>query len=156
MGRVYTVPFRAIAVSAAQDLFSVQVPADMIIEVLSLKVFQTSDVGDAAEEILGIRVRRQTGAFTVGSGGAAVTPVRAHEGDAASGVTARRNDTTQALATFEDYDHFGWNVRIPQPEVWTPEEQFTIFGTSDLVIDLPVAPADALTMSAVLRFKELG
>jgi len=156
MSRVYTVEFNAVAISAVQDLFSVQVPADAILKVHEFELFQTSDVGDAAEEILRIRIRRQTGSFTVGSGGSAPIAVRRNEGDAATGTTLRANDTTQATGTFETITVLGWNVRIPLSKIWTPETQPTIFGTSDLIVDLPGAPADALTTSGVLTFEELG
>jgi len=117
---------------------------------------QTSDSGDAAEELLRIRVRRQTGTFTVGSGGAAVTVVRTHEGDAATSLTVRRNDTTPATGTFETLVPLVWNVRIPLEKIWTPENAPTFFGTSDLIIDLPAAPADALSCNAYAEVEELG
>ncbi len=155
-GRMYTIAFEDIAVSAIQDLFSAQVPADTILKLWEFGIGQTSDSGDAAEELLRIRIRRQTGTFTVGSGGAAVTPVRANEGDSASGLTVRRNDTTQATGTFEDLPILVWNVRIPLEKIWTPEQAPTIFGTSDLIIDLPAAPADALSCNAYAEVEEIG
>ena len=156
MGRVYTVTFEQVAVSVLQDLWSVQVPADIMLIVHGFEIFQTSDVQDAEEEILRIRVKRQTGSFTVGSGGAAGTNVRAQEGDAAALVTSRTNDTTQATGTFETVDIVGWNVRIPQPKIWVPETQMTIRASSDLVIDLPEGPVDSLDINATLTFEEIG
>ena len=152
-GRVYTASFKKQAVTAVMDLFSVQVPADEMIEVLSLKIFQTSDFKDAEEEGLTIAIRRQTGSFTVGS---ANTPARARESDAVTNCTVRERDTTQATGTFEDIELVGWNVRMMEPLIWIPEERCSIFGTSDLVVDLDDAPADSLTISAVLKFRELG
>lgn len=156
MGRIYTGFFENVAITAVQDLFSVQVPADVLCRLWEFGIFQTSDVGDAAEEILRIRIRRQTGAFTVGSGGSAVTMVRAHEGDAATSLTVRANDTTPALATFEDLPILGWNVRIPLEKLWTPESAPTFFASSELIIDLPAAPSDSLTTSGYITVEELG
>lgn len=155
MSGIYTAEFNGIAVSAAQDFFEVQVPADTIVKLLEFHLFQTTDVGDSAEEILRVRVRRQTGTLTSGSGGASVTPVRHSIGDAAAGVTVERNNTTQATGTLETIEPLGWNVRIPLEKIWTPETAPLFVASDDLIIDLPAAPADSLTTSSYITFEEI-
>ena len=64
MGRLYTAQFSAVAVSAAQDLFEIVAPSDAIVKIHNIRLGQTSDVGDAAEEILLIKLN--SGATTSG------------------------------------------------------------------------------------------
>ena len=58
MGKIYSAEFGAVAVSAAQDLFSLLVGADEPIHLLGCVISQSSDVGDSAEEGLLIKIIR--------------------------------------------------------------------------------------------------
>ena len=68
-GRIYTVEFEGTAVTAAVDFFELTPADDKPIEILGLFLSQSSDAGDAADELLRYRVIR--GHTTSGSGGAA-------------------------------------------------------------------------------------
>jgi len=50
----------------------------------------------------------------------------------------------------------GWNVRAPY--IWTPPPGEEPYGSQafPLYVRLPVAPADSLTMNAMIKLRELG
>ena len=155
MGRLYTSTFTGVAASAAQDLFSLLTPADLIAEVHELHIAQDSDVGDSAEIIEIIRVR--SGQTTVGSGGTAPAMERKEGGDAAATCTVRANDTTQASSgTIIAKYHWGWNVRVPFEKVWTPETRPLLIPSTRMTFELMANPSSAITVSGTLVFMELG
>ncbi len=69
MGLMFTARFEAVAVSAAQDVFSLGSPTSGIGLLHAVFLSQTSDVGDSGEIIEEVRI--VTGNTTVGSGGSA-------------------------------------------------------------------------------------
>lgn len=155
MGRIYTATFSEIAVTAIQDIFELVAPADAIVKIHRIELGQRSDVGDAAEEILPVQLT--SGHTTSGSGGAAVTPVPREFGDAAFGGTCERNNTTQASAgTIVEHHNWAWNIRGPFDRVFTPEEMPILSPSRRACIELPVAPADSITMSGTITFEEIG
>ena len=159
MGRMYVVQFNAIAVSALQDLFEVLAPADSVVIVHGFTLFQISDVGDAAEEILRLETVRGSGSVTSGSGGTTPTAQPVDDGDPAYGGAVEANNTTRlavGTGTLETLEQFGWNVRIPFTHYWTPETRPVISPSDYWTLSLPAAPADALTATAMLWLEEIG
>ena len=153
-GRIYTAVFSAVAVTAAQDLFELVAPSDSIVVIHELDISQTSDVGDAAEELLLITCK--SGATTSGSGGSSVTPVPKNFGDAAFGGTCEANNTTVAAdGTIVTHRVTAWNVRAPLSIIWTPETRPILSPSRRWVVSIP-APADSLTMHGTLVFEEIG
>jgi hypothetical protein len=156
MGRVYTVEFEGVAVTAQVDFFEISPADDKPIAVHGILLGQSSDVGDAAEELLRIRVIR--GHTTSGSGGAAPTPVPLDPGDAAAGFTAETCNTTIASSgtTTNVYSPPPFNVRTGM-EMWFPPEDRPKASQANttLVVRLMAAPADSLTMSGTLVVEEL-
>lgn len=155
MSRMYSVIFENVAVTAAQDVFAIVAAAGKNLRVCSITLGQTTDVGDAAEEILRVRIR--SGQTTVGSGGTAPTPVPLNVTDAAAGFTARVNDTTQASAgTIVTLMMDTWNIRTGY--VWIPPEDMRIelTGGRRLTFELPAAPADSITCSGSMYVEEFG
>lgn len=155
MSRMYTVSIGAVAVTALQDLFALVPAANRPIRIAGLQISQNTDFGDAQEEGLRVRIRR--GQTTVGSGGSAPAPVRIDTSDQDAQFTARANDTTQAgggtiQTLFEDV----WNVRMPYLIFWPENMRPTAnAGDNRLTIELPVAPADSITVSATVYVEEL-
>lgn len=153
MGRMYTASFEGVAVTAIQDLFELVAPADAIVVLHSAFIGQSSDAADAEAEMLQVSISRFTG--TSGSGGTSPT-VNPHQiGDSAFGGTVEANNTTQGLTTTvvksETFNvQAGWYY---QP---TPEERLVLSPSGKLVIELPTAPADSLTMSGSITFEEIG
>lgn len=158
MGRMYVASFDNVAVSAAQDLISVQTDDDKVVIVHEAKFTQSSDAGDSESEQLRFSLKRGVG-YTAGSGGASVNAQPLDAGDAADSATCRRNDTTGATAgggslttllTTAEHVQAGWHY-LP-----TPELRPAVAGGSGLIFALDAAPTDALTMNGYVIFEEIG
>jgi len=153
MGMVYSAVMEQIAVSALQDLFQITAPADSIVELISVVIGQSSDFGDAAAEGLPIQITKYA---TGGSGGTLNIAAPPHEdGFPTKGSTVDRNNTTQGgTPTVVHADTFniqaGWQYKP------IPEERHTISPGGIIAVELPVAPADAITMTATITFEEKG
>ena len=147
-----------IAVTAVQDVLAVVAHSARALKCTSFEIAAggiQGDSGDANEQLLNIRIR--SGQTTVGSGGAAVTPVRTGITDAAAGFTARRNDTTQASAgTIVVHHASAWNPRTSW--IWVPPEKAIIelVGGRRLTFALTEAPITALAVSATMYLEEVG
>lgn len=163
-GPIFTVAFSAVAVTAAQDLFSLLAHTSSRIAICRIEIAQYSDAGDAASELLPILMK--TGATVVGSGGSAPTPqnVAAATGSSVAAVTtARANDTTQAGTGTIVTRYAGvWNVQAgflyaPRWDALTGyDERIRVAAGQRFVLDSPAAPADSLTMNGTIWFQELG
>jgi hypothetical protein len=156
MSRVYTCEFEGQAVTAAVDLFELTPADDKPIEVIGLFLSQSSDVGDAVEEILRYRVIR--GHATTGTGGTqAATPRPLNPVDTAAGFTYDTLNTTIASAGTAVNLHSGtFNIRVGEP-LWLPEGcgWRCTQAESTLVIRLMAAPTDSLTMSGTVYVTEV-
>lgn len=155
-GRPYVATWdAATSISAAIDIFEILPADDKPVFLDELKIWQTTDVKDAEEEILQIQI---ISGYTVsGSGGASAT-IGKDPGDSAfSGTIECRNTTLANTGTAYIRHADGWNVRAPY--IWTPPSPRWIpYGTqaAPLYVRLPVAPGDALTMNAEVKLRELG
>lgn len=157
MGRMYVVSFENVAVTAAQDFFEVSPADDKPVLIHGVYLSQSSDVGDSAEEMLRVTIKR--GHTTSGSGGSAFTPVPlTSSAGAAAGAAAEINNTTVASAGTAVVLHAeAFNIRsglqyIPTPEARPGASQ----ANTTIVVRLEAAPADSLSMSGLLVFEELG
>jgi hypothetical protein len=155
-GRQYAATWdAATGVTVAIDIFEVLPADDKPVYLEELTIWQTSDFKDAEEEILQIQVI--IGYTTSGSGGASATIGRLNAGDGAFGGTIECRNTTLATTGTTYIVHAdGWNVRAPY--IWTPVPDWQPFGTQavPLYVRLPVAPADSLTMNAMIKIREMG
>lgn len=158
MGRMYSARFEAVGVTVAQDIFSLGSPTSGIGRVHSVVIGQTSDVGDAAEEMLVVRI--VTGNTTVGSGGSAPTAIPRQLGDTPT-ITVRANDTTEVSAGTQVIKHSDvFNIRVGWQYMPPPEERIDfnelIAGTTTfLAVQLITVPADSLTLSGTITFEEI-
>jgi hypothetical protein len=154
MGRVYSVEFEGVSVSAQVDFFEITPADDKPCKILGLFLSQSSDVGDAAEEILRVRIIR--GHSTGGSGGAAPTPEPLNKADAAAGFAAETNNTTIAsVGTATNLLSYAFNIRAGLEMWFPPEAQPRVSqAQTTIVVRLMAAPADALTMSGTLIVEE--
>lgn len=154
MGRLYTSCFQAVAVTAGQDLLSLLATSTVPLKIHYFSCGQSSDAGDAQDELLRIRFRR--GMTTVGSGGSApaMNPLDVRELTAAT-ATARANDTTPAsIGTIVEIWEECFNVRSGYIFMPTPELRPTIGISTRGAFNLPSAPADSLTMSGTIVWEE--
>lgn len=158
--RQYTATFKAIAVTAVQDLFEITAPTDGIVVIKRWTLSQTTESGDAAEEMLQITCNRGTALTTSGSGGATVTPAAVDIGDPAFGGVVERNNTTimavgtGALTT--DMEVYAWNVRVPFEKVYDELSRPVIGPGNRWTLELETAPIDSITMSGTIEFFEMG
>ena len=155
MGRVYAVSFEGVTVTTQVDFFELTPADDKPIAIHGLFLSQSSDVGDAAEEILRVKIIR--GHATGGSGGSAPTPAPLDPADAAAGCAAETNNTTIAsTGTAVDLYADAFNIRSGLATIFPPEmrPQASQANTT-IVVRLMAAPADSLTMSGTLYFEEL-
>jgi hypothetical protein len=151
--RMYSASVDAVAITAVQDIFSIVAGTNAPVRLHTFDMFQTSDLGDAQEEVLRIRIRQgQTVAGSVGTSGTAVPQ---DVDDAASAATVRFNDTTQAnTGTIVTDELFGWNIRVPLTRIWTPETRPIAKGGRRMTIELVGAPADSITVSCNVCWSE--
>ena len=155
-GRVYVVDIAATAITVAADIIEITPADDKPIEVLGFELLQTTDLGDAQEEVIGVEWIR--GHTVSGSGGAAPTPRPVNPSDAAAGFTAETLNTTAAnTGTTVILQHHGWNIRIPTQVIYTPEAcPQASQGNTTLILRMLAAPADSITMSGYVLVRELG
>lgn len=156
MGLIYSAVWDNKAITAAVDLFEVTTVGVRPILIHQLDVYQTTDLADAAEEVLKIGIYRGS---TAGSGGTAVTEVKYNDGsDQPTNDTAVVEYATGGTSsTGGTLIHvLGWNVRIPTQYIWTPETRIRVDSNDDPIsFRLVAAPADSITCGATLIWEEL-
>lgn len=151
----FVATFSAVAVSAAQDLIEIAMPAGKRGIIREVEFGEYSDFGDAQAEILSVLLMRGHG--TTGSGGAAVTPAKlAAAGTESAGATVARNNTTVATSgSPETLRATSWNVQSPFRYYPVPEERITLEPGQRFVVRI-TAPADAITMNFTIVFDEVS
>lgn len=155
MGRMYSVQFENVAVTAVQDFFSFTAADDKPIRLHAVYLSQSTEMGDAAEEFLRVQIGR--GHTTAGSVGTAPTSQPLDPSDSASGFTTRANDTTIASGGTNNIMHSEtFNVRAGLLYLPTPMMQpSTTQAAGLLVVRLVAAPADSITMGGTAYIEEL-
>jgi len=159
MGRVYTVSFSNVAITAAVDAFEIVPATNIPIRILGLRLEQRLKFGDANEDNIPITIVR--GNTTTGSGGAAAsagTTLTSNDGhDAAASFTATTNNTTQATAgTAAVLYTGGWNIRNPFYEVFTEKQQKRCdAGQNRICVRFGKAPAASITVDGSVDVEEI-
>lgn len=148
---MYSVPFTAVSVSAASDIFELTAGSAHVCILHSVYLAQSSDVGDANAESLNITVIKGR---TAGSGGTAITPAPLETGLPTADASADRTVTTQGTGGTVVHADV-WNTQIGWMYRPTPEERIVI-GPSEVLVVTNSAPADAITVSGTLVFEEIG
>lgn len=156
MSRIYSATFTGVAVTVAQDLFDIAPADDKIVIIHGIYLSQTTELAEAAEEQLLVRLIR--GFATVGSGGGAFTPVMFNEHQGAAASTVRINDTTIAVVGAGATDVIwseSYNIRSGWQFLPPPEMRPVVKQTSTrLVVQLTNAPADSTTMNGTMIWEE--
>lgn len=156
MGRKYTVEFSGVTVTNAggdADLFEITPADDHPLEVFGLFLAVSSEVGDAAEEILEYKVIR--GHATTGDG-SATTPAPLNPNDAAASFTAETYGVTIAsTGTPIDLHSDAFNVRVGEKLWLPPEGRWKVTQVQTLlVVRMMSTVADDVTMSGTLYVEE--
>lgn len=152
MGRMYTAPFSAIAVTAVQDFFEVTAAAGKPLTIHQVVITQSvSETNEQFEMVLKIAAS----GFTSGSGGGSATIAKLSSTDPAAAATVERNNTTQASGTLATI----WAEGIPSQGGFsyfpTPESRPVIHSGEAFLVCLGNAPAASTTFSGVVVFEEL-
>lgn len=160
MMRIWKAPITtATAVTTAVDIFEVVASTNKPLIVLGFDIYNTTDVGDAQEEILELGEVRGVGTITSGSGGGTSTVVATDEGTQSLTAPAVETLNTTRMAvgtgTLRTEQKMGWNVRIPLtyffPEILRPE----IRPGDHWTLAILAAPADSITIGGTLYLGEM-
>lgn len=160
MSRAYSISFDGVTVTNAggdADLFELAPAANKPCRLLGLMLAVSSETGDAAEEILRIKVMRLPATVTSGNG-TAVTPRPMLSSAAASGASCEYNGSTVATtsSTAVDLHADAFNVRSGYQFWWTPETAPVIVNAEAAVVRMMSTVADDVTMSGTLYFEEIA
>lgn len=161
MSRFYTVPYTGTLTLAGTDadLFELLPVDDKPIRLRGIKLGQTTEIGDAAEEGLRISIIRLPATVTSGSGGSTVTPVAIDSHASAAGFTSEANNSTVATTsgTAVILEEFVWNVRIsPMEMMWALEEMAPIvYHGEALVVRCQSTVLDDLTIAITAQVEEI-
>lgn len=139
-GRLYTVAFSNVTISAVQDLFGIYSQS----KVVALQKLSFGQITGTTAFNARLRIRYVPATVTSGSGGGAGTINKTANGDASATATARINDTTQATSsgTVLDMEDEVWNTI--NNYVWypaVPGHPLMIPVSSALIISLDTALA---------------
>lgn len=160
IGVPYTAVFRDVTVSAAQDFFEILAPAGAAVLVEAVKLSQNTELGDAAEEQLELRIVRGVGSVTTGSGGSTATAQPVNDnGSAAFGGTVEINNTTIMAAGSGSLETLGsesWNVRNEKWLLPPNGYGWVIPAGGRLTIECVAAPADALDVNGTAYLRQIG
>jgi hypothetical protein len=146
---MYTASFTAVAVTAAQDLFEINAPADACVVIHAIFITQHSDTDT---EQLRFSIQRATAS---GSGGSTFTPSPTHLGDPAFGGTVEINNTSRAT-TLTMLHNEAQNVLNGWTWLPTPEMRIVLSPSGRVIVGLEAAPADSLTMNGTVYIEECG
>lgn len=98
MGRIYTVSFKNVTISAAQDLISLKGSTGKVCRARRAWLSMNDTTLQTAQG-LRLNIKYASATITLGSGGSAPTPRPLDPGDSAASFTARANDTTPATTS---------------------------------------------------------
>lgn len=158
MPRMYTVTISPTTLAAASgdvDLFEISPADDKPVEIVGLFLTVTSELGDAAEEILPIQVIR--GFTASGSGGSAPTPGPIDPIDTAAGFTAEVLNTTVATTGTSVTLHAdGFNVRMGY-QMWWPDGcgPKASQANTTILVRSSATVADDVTITGTLYVREV-
>lgn len=139
--------------AAIFDALEITAPAGGLVNVRRILLWQTTDVGDAAEEVL--RTEWVRGNATSGSGGQTTVITPLNSSDAAATFAAELLNTTAATTgTPVSLYVGGWNIRIPLDLLFPPEE-YLVLRNSERGVFRVSAPADAITVNCSALVEQL-
>lgn len=148
----FSAPLTPAAITTTADLFHVTVATDAAVTLVAMELYNTTDLGDAQEEVLSIALVR---AVTGGSGGTALTEVNYSNADAGSVTAAVVGLNTTVSTAGTVLAHMGWNVRVPFFWCPIPELRPSLDASDDpVVFRLLAAPTDSITIGGTIYWFE--
>lgn len=148
MGRMFTVQFSEVSVSAQQDLFQIEALITPAI-IHAVMISQSSDVGDASAAAVSLQIRRATDVVTDD-----LATVQLDKGDATQTADVAINETTELVTGSEIIHSEVWNIALPF--VWMPPPEMRIVIPVGDVVVVNMNTTDTLTMSGTIYFEEVG
>ena len=132
--------------AASFDAIELVSPATHSLLICEVYLWQTTDLGDAAEEVL--RVHWARGFTTAGSGGQTALIAPLNDLYPTATFTALMNNATLATVTTPDVlAAQGWNVRIPFERFYPPGAEIRLEPSVRGVFRVS-APIDSITGNA--------
>lgn len=145
---MYSAPISITSAFTTQiDIFEFLSGTNMPVVVYGFEIGQTSEVGDAQEEVLTLVLKRVTASPTSGSGGGTSTPQPINSSGAAvaAGTAFETGNTTKLTGgTSVDMARIPWNVRQPYLYRPLPEEMIILAPATRLVLELATTPTDSI------------
>ena len=148
----FSAPMDALAFTTATDVFELTCASTARSELLMMELGQTTDLGDAAEEVLRMGLYRGA---TAGATGTALTEQPygdSNDGAAESTVVSNRGTASTGGTLLQIIT---WNIRIPTQWIWIPEIRPIAEVSTVITFRLLTAPADSITISGTLIWREL-
>lgn len=153
----YSAVLDAVAFTTATDIFECTPAADRAMLILGMRLGQTTDLGDAQEEVLRIGIYEDV---TAGSTGTALTEtIYGNESGTAANTAAVVTNRGTASTGGTLIDVIPWNIRIPLE--WYPPP-YLMPKFSNIAAEGPVssfrlisAPTDSITVSGALYWTEV-
>jgi hypothetical protein len=155
-GQIYRIPLVRTAVSTPVDLADILTTAAQILWVHEIDLGQSTEVGDAQEEMLQLAWR--VGNTTPGTGGnSGVVANPQMPGQPVSGLTIGTFRTTKATGgTVITNPIWDWPLRMRFEKIFTPDIQLFLPPSTRGCLELVAAPADPVTMSGTITVEIVG
>lgn len=163
-GRVYTVVFANVTANNADgnfDFFEIDPAAEKPCEIMAIFIGNSSEVGDAQEEMLQWSIRRWSGGTFTSGGELSTTPRPLDPNDPAAGFAAdafNSNGTVASSSGTENILHQdAFNVRSGLQIVFPPDMRPRVDGAANsaMVVRCDSTVADDVTLSGTLYVREL-
>lgn len=154
---IHAANFSAQAITTATDLFEITPAVDRPVVIYGMSLGQTTDLGDAAEEVLMIGVYRDVTAGATGTAATEYVYTNVAAGVTPTAAVVTLRGTASTVGTLIDI--IPWNIRIPLLWIPIPEmrPKFSNIAAEGPTSSfrLIAAPADSITASGVLYWTEI-
>lgn len=145
----YSLSVNGLTVTNANNFFQLRNGSTRRIEILEIRVFQTSDTALAMNAI---QLER-------GSGGAGGTAVTEYEEDVSLGSPIAQGFSNATafsaeVGTLDMVKNIGWNVL--QELVWVPPPKYPFILLADDDLGVSLLNSDSLTMGVSITWEEYG
>jgi hypothetical protein len=155
--RTYRVDIPATALTAAIDLLEINPAVSQMLKLLEVKLWQTTELGDAQDEVLPITL--VTG-FTSSGNGTSVTAVPDEVGDVFGGTCEYMGATQASGGTTVSRSLGGFKLIagewlwLPVPLTDSPAGIWIPYNTRAVI--RTTAPADSVTIAGYAKFGTVG
>lgn len=162
MGLLYTAEIDVTVTAAGTDttLWEIDPAADKPVTINGISFNVTSEIAEAQEEWLRLKIIRYIGGTFTSSNGSAVTPRPQDELNTvafAGAVEANGTTIASSSGTTQNLEAFGFNVRAGYgPIFYPPEYRHRVYGVaqSAIVINMLNTLGDDVTLTSTLWLEE--